>query len=208
MPDVMEKVSNLEQMMLERLAEHGFKRKRQNVFSRKESDCKQHVSMLVTKTRGEDMAHVTLSVGFTYEAVNKTIYTLQNKKYDSRWASASVNIGTLMNKEPYGIYITEKTEMSDVADKFAGDIEKYALNLWESCNSLSKYHRLLHEKDELVRNCTYALNRPEWNLLALSVLAKQADYEAILDEYQDDFNKRGYSISDIRERTEELLKER
>ncbi|MCL2719698.1 MAG: hypothetical protein FWE14_13080 [Lachnospiraceae bacterium] len=206
---VMKQASNMEKSLLERLTEHGFKKKRANVFVRKENECIQHISILVTKTKGEESAHIRPTVGFTYETVNKLIYALQGNEYDRNRFTAHISMEILINrKEPYDFYINKESDVSNITDMLVNDIKKFAFNLWESCNSIEKYYRLLRERNELIRISTYSLRRPEWNLLALSILLKNGDYEAILNEYQVDFIKYGYSISDVGEKTKELIKAR
>jgi len=63
----------------------------------------------------------------------------------------------------------------------------------------SFYEKLLN-KDKVIRTSTVTLNRPEWNLLALTIILQKDSYEKILDEYQEDFNKRNYVLEQIIER--------
>jgi hypothetical protein len=206
MSDVMKQVSDLERILLERLSENGFRKKRANVFIRKEKECTQHVSVLVTKTRGEDSAHIRPTVGFTYEAVNRIIYALQSKAYDSKRVTAHISMETLIDrKEPYDFYITRESGVSDIADILVNDIREYAFIFWESCNSYEKYYSLLREKNEFIRKSTYSLKRPEWNLLALALLLNQTDYRDILNEYKEDFGNNGFCIESVGKIADEYM---
>ena len=160
------------------------------MFIRKQVDCLQHISILETKVRGKSQVHIMVCVGFQYEKIDKVIYFIQNKEYDAKWVTANINIDMLMNtKVPYRFYISENTELKPIIQDILHVVECYALNFWESCNTMEKYEKKLLEKDRIVVKSTAAQKRAEWNLLALAIILGHKTVDEIIEEYEEDFQK-------------------
>jgi hypothetical protein len=190
MENITKKMLELDDMLFERLREYGFKKKKKHVFSRKVGECLQHISILETKLKGKAEVHISVCVGFTYEKINKVISFIQNEKYDKKWATANINIASLMeSRKPYGFYVSEETNLEPIIQDLVHNIEEYSLSFLDTCDNLEKYEKMLIEMDEKVRNSTYTLKRPEWNLLALSILLNHNEYEEVLEDYKEDFKK-------------------
>lgn len=197
----MEQISELKDLLLSKLNGYGFKKKKKNFFIRKVGDCTQHISILETKTKGIEKIHIRISVGFTYEIVEKAISFIQYKKYDNRWATANINLATLMDsKKTYGFYINNATNVSPIVEDIISNVKEYAFEFWDSCNTMNNFYKKLLSKDEIIRMSTFTLNRPEWNLLALSIILQKDSYDKILNEYQEDFNKNNYVLEQVKER--------
>lgn len=204
MEDKMQLVYVLEEKILLGLQEYGFKKKRKGYFIRKIQNCVQNVTILDTKIRNKQEVHVSIGIGFTYEKVNKMVFYLRNKKYDSGWRTGSDNLGTLIaDKKPYGFYISSDTDIDKVVDDILFNVEKYAFGFWEECDTLDKFKRKLEEKNNRVHSSTYSLFRPEWNLLALEVLINGDRVEEVIDEYLDFFNKEGHTKEQLLGRIKE-----
>ncbi len=185
-----EKMNEFDNFLAILLGEYGFKKKRKHVFIRKQGDCLQHISILETKVRGKSQVHIMVCVGFQYEKIDKVIYFIQNKEYDAKWVTANINIDMLMNtKVPYRFYISENTELKPIIQDILHVVECYALNFWESCNTMEKYEKKLLEKDRIVVKSTAAQKRAEWNLLALAIILGHKTVDEIIEEYEEDFQK-------------------
>ncbi len=190
MQDIREKMKEFDNMLLKQLSCYDFKKKKKHMFIRKQEDCLQHISVLETKVRGESRVYISICVGFTYEKIDRVISFIQNEEYDNRWATANINITSLMNaKTPYGFYLDESTELEPIIKDILFAIESYSLGFLESCNTLDKYEKMLLDRNENVRKSTYTLKRPEWNLLALAIVLGHKTIEEIFEEYEDDFKK-------------------
>lgn len=190
MDSLTNKMLELDDMLFEKLNKYGFKKKKKHVFRRSVGECQQHISILETKQKGKEEVHISICVGFTYEKINKIISFLQNEKYDKKWATANINISALIgDRKPYGFYISESTDLNPIVQDIVYNIEKYSLSFLDSCDNLEKYEDMLLEKNEKVRNSTYTLKRPEWNLLALSILLHNNEYKIVLENYKEDFEK-------------------
>ena len=96
MEDNIQPIYILEDRILQELQKFGFKKKRKGYFIRKVQNCTQSVTVLDTKIRNKQEIHVTIGIGFTYEKVNKMVFYLKNKKYDSGWGTGTDNLGTLI----------------------------------------------------------------------------------------------------------------
>jgi len=204
----MEQIQRLEEMLLVQLGKHGFKKKRRNTFVRKENDCIQHMTILSTKKRGENTALISINIGFTYERINKIIAFIQEERYDNRWATASINLATLINRnEPYNFYINEEQQLDSTVEDITKNIESYAFDFWGKSNKLEKYYDLLKSENEIIRMATFPLKRPEWSLLALSILLKKDSYYEILQIHREDFEKNNFSINKIRSKENDVKRE-
>ena len=208
MEDKMLPVYTLEEKLLQGLQEYGFKKKRKGYFIRKIQNCIQDVTVLETRIRNKQEVHVTIGIGFVYKEVNKMVFYLKNKKYDSGWGTGSDNLGTLIaNKKPYGFYISSDTDIDKVVDDILFNVEKYAFDFWEESDTLDKFKSKLEEKNNRVHSSTYSLFRPEWNLLALEVLLNGDRVEEVIDEYLDFFNKEGHTKEQLLGRIKEYYQE-
>ncbi len=191
MQNIKEKMLQFDEELLKYLSEFGFTKKRRHYFARKINDCIQHISIVETKKKREDKVHISISVGFTYEKINEIISFIQDEKYDARWATASINIGSLMNiNVPYCFFMENETDMCPIVQNILLNIKKYAFDFWEGCDTLAKYEDKLLSKDKNVVRSTYTLKRPEWNLLALSLLLKNISVKQIYGEYELDLKKK------------------
>lgn len=183
-----DQMSKLEELLIKNIQEFGFEKKRKRYFIRKTNQCTQHIALLETKVTGKDEIYISISVGFTYELVNKLISLLQDRKYNRIWATASTNLADLIDpRKLYGFYITTETDILAVAEDIGSKLKECALAFWDNYNTMEKYYSKLVDKDELARKSTYALKRPEWNILALSIILNYGNSDQILEEYQDDF---------------------
>ncbi len=208
MEDKMLPVYTLEEKLLQGLQEYGFKKKRKGYFIRKIHNCIQDVTVLDTRIRNKQEVHVTIGIGFVYEKVNKMVFYLRNRKYDSGWGTGTNNLGTLIaNKKPYGFDINSNTEIDKVVDDILYNVQRYAFDFWEECDTLDKFKRKLEEKDNWVHSSTYSLFRPEWNLLATEVLLNGDRVEKVIDEYLDFFNKEGHTKEQLLDRIKEYYQE-
>lgn len=197
----LKQIAKLEELLLLQLNKYGFRKKRKNYFIKKVDDCIQHVSILETNVRGTNEVHINICVGFTFEMVNRVISFIQCEKYNSKWATANINLAFLINpKKTYGFYINDETEVNSIVEDIILNLKKYAFEFWYSCDSMDKFYKKLIKKDELIRMSTFALKRPEWNLLALSILLQEDYYDMIINEYQEEFKKNNYTLEKIRER--------
>lgn len=188
MSDKLEAVSDFENKFLDSLNQFDFKKKRKGYFIRNKKDCIQHIAILQTKIKGRNEVHIDISIGFTYEKINKVISFIKDEKFDKRWPTAAINMGGIIkSNEPYGFYISESTDLDYIIKNIKNDIENYALDFWQSCDSLEKFNGRLLQGDRNVQLSTYSLNRPEWNRLALSVILEQNNYENIIEEYSSYF---------------------
>lgn len=185
-----EKLNKLDRALLNGLSEYGFARSKKQVIVRKKDECIQHISYVTTKTRGKEEVYINIYTGFKYEILNQSISFLQNEKYDERWATANINISSLFDSQkPYGFYINQDTDIDFIAQDLILHIKKYVFPFLDSCDTLEKYQMMLLKKDNKVILSTCILKRPEWNLLALSLLLKNQRYEDIINEYYDAFNR-------------------
>lgn len=208
MEDNIQPIYILEDRILQELQKFGFKKKRKGYFIRKVQNCTQSVTVLDTKIRNKQEIHVTIGIGFTYEKVNKMVFYLKNKKYDSGWGTGTDNLGTLIgDKKPYGFYINNNTDIENIVDNILFNVKKYAFAFWEECDTLDKFKRKLEEKNNIVHFSTYSLFRPEWNLLALEVLLKGYRFDEIINEYHDFFNEEGYTKQQLLDRIREYYQE-
>lgn len=209
MEDKMLPVYTLEEKLLQGLQEYGFKKKRKGFLIRKIKDCVQNVTVLDTKIRNKQEVHVSIGIGFTYEKVNKMVFYLRNKKYDSEWGTGSDNLGTFIaNKKPYGFYISGNTDIDIVVEDILFNVKKYAFVFWEESDTLEKFKMKLEEKNNNIHFSTYSLFRPEWNLLALEVLLNGDRVEEVIDEYLDFFNKEGHTKEQLLGRIKEYYQEK
>lgn len=201
MPNLNEMMAELDNMLAMELSYFGFKKKRKHVFVRKQGDCLQHISILETKARGVPKVHIMVCVGFQYEQIEKVISFIQNKEYETKWATANINIDALMNsKVPYGFYVNESTQLESIVLDIFQAIKKYAFSFLNSCDTLEKYEKMLLERDKNVRKSTITLKRPEWNLLALAIILEHRKVEDIFEEYKEDFEKNSSLLQVAKER--------
>ena len=197
----METITRFKELLLLQLKEYGFGKKKNNLFTRTVNDCVQHISVLETKVRGKNEVHISVSVGFTYEIVNKTISFLQCGQYDNKWATANINLSTLINSNKvYGFFINDETDANTVSENIVGNIKEYAFAFLNDFDDMDKFYQKLYARDSLVRMSTFALKRPEWNLLALSIILHKEVYEEILNDYLEDFVKNKYIIEEVKNR--------
>lgn len=190
MDSLKEKMAELDSMLARLLSDYGFKRKRKLKYVRKNGDCLQHIIITETKVRGVSQVHIKVHVGFKYEKVDKAICFMKNIEYEAKWATASINVGTLMDsKVSLGFYVNESTELEPIVLDIFHVVEKYAFSFLNSCDTLDKYEKMLSERDKDVRMSTFGLKRPEWNLLALAIILGHRSVEEIFEEYEEDFKK-------------------
>jgi hypothetical protein len=208
MEKALEKIDEIETKILTELTYHNFKKKRKNLYVRKVNDCVQSICILETKQKSRREVHISIVVGFTYEKVNEVISYLRGEKYNSKWQTASINMSTLIsNNTPYGFNINEETEVDKVVEDIVGNIEKYSLVFLDENAELRKYYTKLRERDAMVTVATMALNKPEWNLLALSILIDSGSSEQIIDEYESEFKKRKFAKEELQYKVMNIGKE-
>ena len=194
-------VIEIEKIMLSILGKDGFKKKKKHMLIRLCGECIQHISILETKIKGKDEVYISIAIGFSYEKLNKCISFIRGENYDSRWATSNINMTTLINNgETYGFYVNEFTNLSEVALDIAECIQNFAYQFWEKCNNMQKYKTMLINKDDEVCMSTYTLKRPEWNLLALSLLLNDNSYDRIMCEYKKELIKNKSIFEGIEER--------
>lgn len=194
------KMLELDNKLLEQLKEYGFHRKKKHVFSRAVGDCIQHIAILETKLKGKAEFYISICVGFTYEKINRLISFIQNEKYDKKWATANINIASLLDsKKPYGFYISEETDLEPIINDIVHAIKEYSLVFLENCDHLERYEKMLKEMDEKVRISTFALKRPEWNELALAILLSR-NHEEVFEKYRKDFDTNPFLLQVAKER--------
>lgn len=197
--EVIEKIKNLQELLLLQLSDYGFEKKRKNVFVRKKNDCIQYITILETKIKNQNKIHINVKIGFSYEIINRIISFIQEKKYEKKWMTANINLGTLINnKEPYGFYISEESEIDCIVENIMYNLVEYAIGFWNDYDDLKKFYTALKEKRSIIEMSTIALKRPEWNLLALSILLEPKSFETILEEYDDVLVKNNFSIEKIK----------
>lgn len=205
--NISEKMKEFDNELLKQLSSYGFKKKKKHLFIRNQEECLQHITILETKIKGEDKVYINICVGFKYEKINRLISIIQNEKYDNRWATANINMSSLMNlSEPYGFYLDEKTDLELIIQQVFYAIKNYALAYFESCDTLEKYEAMLLCKDDNVIKSTYTLKRPEWNLLALAIILERNNIEEIFEEYENDFNASTFPSRNIKDQVKKILK--
>lgn len=183
-----EKIIELDEFLSQELKKYGFKRQRKYTYQCKIEGGIKNISFVTTKTRGKDETHICILVGFSYPELNKLISFLRNESYEKVWMTASINIAFLINpQKTYGFYINQYTDMEAVEKDILLKIEEYAFPFLDKCNTLEKYESMLLRGDEAV--CRSTFRRPEWNLLALSLLLERRNVEDVIGKYYDDFAK-------------------
>jgi len=191
----------MQELFILHLKEYGFRKKRKNFFIRTINESIQHISILDTKVKGKNEVHIYISVGFTYDLVNKAISFIRDVNYDKKWATANINLSSLINNNRiYDFYINEKTDIEYVVTDIIQNIKEYAFEFWDSCNNMEKFYNKLLNRDDIIRKSTFTLKRPEWNLLALSIILEKGNYNDIINDYKEDFEKNKYLIEDIKMR--------
>lgn len=131
------KMVELDDLLAKPLNDYGFKRKRKYKFVWKHGDCLQHIIITETKVRGVSQVHIKVHVGFKYEKVDKAICFMKNIEYEAKWATASINVDTLMDsKVSFGIYVNESTELEPIVLDIFHVVEKYAFSFLNSCDTL------------------------------------------------------------------------
>lgn len=200
-----EKILELDKLLADELIQFNFKKKGNHKFKRNVNQCIQHISFVTTKVRGKDEVYINIYVGFTYPKLNETICFLKQEKYDKRWSTSNINMDSLVNlPNVYGFYINETTEFIPIVKDIMYNIEKYAFPFLDNCNTLEKYEKMLVNRDEKVRISTYTLERPEWNLLAISLLLHPHKCDGIIEEYYNDFEKELSLLENARQKIKEF----
>ena len=130
---------------------------------------------------------------------------MKEKEYDNRWHTTSVNLSTLIdNNAPYGFNINERTTVSTVVDNIVYNIESYSMPFWDENDDLIKFYENLVQKKYMTTIATMALNKPEWNLLALSILLDRDSSTRIIDEYALEFQKVGFTKDALLHKVENI----
>lgn len=183
-----DKLLELEHILGEGLREFDFYKKRKYRFEYKIEKGIQHILFSPTKTRGKEEVYITIHVGFSYPDLNRIIAFIRNEQYRKELPTGSHNLYYLINpREPYEFYIDRNTVVTPIAEDIVFNIERYAIPFLDKCNTLEKYEQMLLEGDDVVRRST--VKRPEWNLLALSLLLERNNIDYLIEEYYDDFAK-------------------
>lgn len=183
-----EKIIELDDFLSQELKKYGFKRQKKYTYQCKIEGGIKIISFVTTKTRGKDETHIYILAGFNYPELNKLVYFLRNEPYEKVWLTASINIGYLINpRKVYGFYINQYTDMKAVEKDILSKIVECAFPFLDKCNTLEKYESMLLSGDEAVLRS--AFRRPEWNLLALSLLLERHNAEDVIEKYYDDFAK-------------------
>lgn len=185
---VKDKLVELDNILGEGLKRFGYRRKRMYRFECKIDGGIQYITYLPTKTRGKEEVYIDIYAGFNYPDLNKIVSFIKNEQWRKGFSSASHNIYILINpKKIYGFYIDQNTDVAPIAENILLNVEKYVFPFLEKCNTLEKFESMLLKKDDLTRRST--LERPEWNLLALSLLLERNNIDDLIKEYYDDFSK-------------------
>lgn len=188
MSSIKEKMIEFDNALYKRLSQYGFSRKRKYQYVRKVDVCQQHVSIQDTKIKGEEKVHIFISVGFKYEEINRIIAYLKGEKYDNKWPTGSINVDSLIDsKKIYSFYIESHTDVNPIINSIISVLEKYAFPFLETCNSLEKFENMLICKNKEVVSSTIGLDKPEWNLLALSIVLEHISVDEVVKEYENDF---------------------
>ena len=185
---VKDKLVELENILGEGLKKFGYRRKRMYRFECKIDRGIQYISYLPTKTRGKEEVYIDIYAGFNYPDLNKIVSFIKNEQWRKGYSSASHNIYVLINpKKIYGFYIDQNTDVAPIAENILLNVEKYVFPFLEKCNTLEKFEAMLLKRDDLTRRST--LERPEWTLLALSLLLERNNIDDLIKEYYEDFSK-------------------
>ena len=210
MSNIKDKMLEFDRILLEQLQEYGFAKKGKHEFRRKQGECLQHISIADNKVRGEDKVHIDVNIGFKYEQLDKIISYLKNEKYDKKWPTADINLfGIIGTNNVYGFYIDEYTDLVQIINDIMSALVNFGFDFLEKCNTVEKFEQMLIKKDKTVQISTFALEKPEWNLLALSILLEHLSVDEIVKEYEPDFmrNKVQWDIAKKRISTYEAIKE-
>lgn len=200
-----EKILEFDKLLADELIQFNFKKSGSHKFKRNVNQCIQHISFVTTKIRGKNEIYINIHVGFTYPKLNETICFLKQEKYDKSWSTSSINIDSLINSaNVYGFYINETTEFESIVEDILYNIKKYAFPFLDDCNTLEKYETMLMNKDEKVRISTYTLDRPEWNLLAISLLLHPQTCNDVIEEYYNDFKRDLPLLQNAKQKIEEF----
>ncbi|WP_026513223.1 hypothetical protein [Butyrivibrio sp. LB2008] len=202
MNDIKDVFKSFEECFRRRAEEIGFTKARKCKYVRRVGQCIQHINILDTKIRGQQAINIRISVGITYVEVNKKVAELRVRKYDSKWATGGVDLGSLsVPVENFSRYLVLDTDIDALCEEIFYRIEANASQFWAKTDTMDKFMQGLLDDDEDVRSCTAGLWRPSWTSLALACLTDQSKLREVLEKYKDFF------IKNMSEETKRNLKE-
>ena len=207
-----DKIEKLNKKILELVSNYGFRQKRKGVFMRKQGECIQHFSILNSKVRNYDQILIDVGLGFTYEKVNKICYAVKNIPYDSGWATAHIEATSLIQlkkkekKELFRFFVDRETNIDSIVYHIFDFFLNYGLDYWDKYSSLEEFEKHLLSKDEIIIYSTNALQKAEWNLLAVAIILKNISIDEILMIIKDEYNLTEEELNKIRVQIEKMDK--
>lgn len=185
-------VEYIEYNILEYLKKYNFKKKRKDMFVRKIKNCTQHIIFSKNKIRGKDEIYMGVLVGFNYEIINEIIAFVKDEEYDKEFATGVLNLGYVnSSNKPYACYINDTVDIQGILEEIKSNLSSFVFNYWDSCSDLERFWEVLQDENSVVRRSTLASKKPWWCLLALALIFKK-DYNKVIQEYYENFNREGF----------------
>ena len=118
MNDIKDVFKSFEECFRRCAEEIGFTKARKCKYVRRVGQCIQHINILDTKIRGQQAINIRISVGITYVEVNKKVAELRVRKYDSKWATGGVDLGSLsVPVENFSRYLLLDTDIDALCEE-------------------------------------------------------------------------------------------
>ncbi len=189
--DEIKGVFNAFEELFEKHAEkNGFVKKRKKNFIRQVGQCIQHINILDTKIKGQQAINIRISVGITYEDINKKVAELRLKEYEPKWATGAIDLGALSSPpENLSRYLLPDTDVKALCEELFIKIESNAMRFWNKTDSMEKLMQALINDEKDACSSTAGLGRPAWTSLAIACLIEPLKIKDILEKYDAFFQK-------------------
>lgn len=184
-----EKIKELELEVLRGLEPYGFKKKSHNTFERKLGECVQFVGLPEDKIRGIDEYEVMPNYGFEYAVYKKCEAYIQGRKYKKGWRTGSECLFNVIEDGEYIFRVNGSTDVNQMADWIIYNLLRYAVPLWDACETLDKFKMALGDTANNIQWNNIISEGEGWAKLIMSLIYVDDNVDDIIHEYRERFER-------------------